>query len=110
MRMEECAAGRGPRTRQQARPRESARSRIGPLSYKVTTRAERATSVGMLGKMSSSRFVDTHNFHEGGPTRIRTLISGFGDRYSTIELWALRDSFRLSAVSLQEKQCDSISS
>lgn len=26
---------------------------------------------------------------EGGPTRIRTLISGFGDRYSTIELWAL---------------------
>jgi len=36
------AAGRGPRTRQQARPRESARSRIGPLPYKATTRAERA--------------------------------------------------------------------
>ena len=56
MRMEECAAGRGPRARQQARPREQARNRIGPLPYKATTRAERATS-GVGAKIGSSRVV-----------------------------------------------------
>ena len=63
MRMEERAAGRGRGIRQQAnirdedaqqaRPRESARSRIGPLPYKATTRAERATS-WVQGKIGTS--------------------------------------------------------
>ena len=40
--------------------RESPRDRSVLFGFKATTRAERATSVRMLGKMSSSIVVDTH--------------------------------------------------
>jgi len=63
------------------------------IRYKATTRAERATSVGILGKMSSSSVVDTHQTRDKvgfglvffGRRQRKPMICGHAARFARVE-------------------------